>query len=159
MRYIACDSDNAVHCCTKAVAAGGRAWSGQNNWQVQHSCGMACSGQIHIMEWLQPSLTCGVMQVVATLIGVVIIDRIGRRAVLIQASIQAIMLCCAVLCCAVLCCSMLSCALLCYGASCYAVLCHAILCSLAYDGVGRTNAISMSVQLYLNSQRFASGRL
>ena len=63
-------------------------------------------------------------QVVATLVGVVIIDRIGRRAVLIEASIQArAVLCCAVLCCAVLCCAVLCCAVLCCAVLCCAVLC------------------------------------
>ena len=79
-------------------------------------------------EGLQARFTCGlVMQVVATLVGVVVVDRISRRAVLIQASIQV---CCAgnVLCCAMMCCAMLRCAALCCAVLCCAVLCCAVLC-------------------------------
>ena len=84
----------------------------------------------------QARFTCSLLtQVVATLVGVVLVDRIGRRAVLTQASVQvcSATLRCAVLCCAALCCLLLSdvllcCALLCCAVLCCAVLCCAVLC-------------------------------
>ena len=101
---------------------------------TMHACMHACCNCFQTScfklktEGLQARFTCGlVMQVVATLVGVVVVDRISRRAVLIQASIQV---CCAgnVLCCAMMCCAMLRCAVLCCAVLCCAVLCCAVLC-------------------------------
>ena len=68
------------------------------------------------------------MQLVATLVGVVVVDRVARRAVLIQASIQ-VSCAGAAMCCAVLRCAALCCAVLCSHSLSQAALCHAVLCS------------------------------